>query len=254
MKKKVLCLLLLGCVLVTSCSNETPLSDTTMKKVVKEQGNDYREIEEMAGSSNKDTYNYLIYSEYTEISLYFGIDLSKLDIVQVDLYHSSELCYENILVEEIYDNVIKIGMEKFIPSFNRIVVYDSKGESMTFYTGEFYLEEECGALSKTKQMVKNVREETDENSVKYICTLKKKYREDYKIEIECPQLASSYFTKKETQNETSTIITYELKEEYKNSLEIAVDFQVLVTNKSTGESFVDMIPYIPFNSNDIDTM
>ena len=43
-----------------------------------------------------------------------------------------------------------------------------------------------------------------------------------------------------------------IKEEYKNSLEIAVGFQVLVTNKSTGESFVDMLPYIPFNSNGMD--
>ena len=250
MKKSLLCcLLLLGCVLVTSCNNETKSQDVKTKEVVEEQRNDYKEIEELAGSSNQNTYNYLVYSQNEEISLHFGTDLSQLDIVQVDLYHSSELCYKNVLIEEISDNVIKIALEKFVPAFNYIVVHDSDGKTMTFYTGEFYLEEESGTLSKTKQIVKNVHEESDENSVMYTCTLEKKYRKDYTVQVECPQSASSYFTKKKTQNETSTIITYELKEEYKNSLKIAVDFQVLITFNATGESFVDMISYEEFNSN-----
>lgn len=255
MKKKLFCLLLLWCFVVTSCSNETkPIDkepiDTKTEEVVEEK--EYHKLEKLASSTNQDTYNYLVYNQNKEIPLYFGVDLSQWDIVQVDLYSSSELCYENILVEKIYDNVIKIRMEKYVPFFNRIVIHDSEGESMTFYTGEFYLEQESGTLSKTKEIIKNVRQETDENSVKYTCTLVKKYRKDYAVQIECPQLASSYFTKKETQNKTSTIITYELKEEYKDSLEVAVDFQVLVTDKSTGKAFVDMIPYIPFHSDDKD--
>lgn len=254
MKSKVLCLLLLGGFLLASCSNKTKSLDIKSEGIVEEQNHDYHQIEEMAGSSNQDTYNYLVYSEYTEITLYFGIDLSKLDIVQVDLYHSSELCYEDILVEEIYDNVMKVEMQKYIPSFNYIVIHDSKGETMTFYTGEFYLEEESSTLPKTEQIVKGIREVTDENSVRFICTLKKKYRKDYDVQVQCPQLASSYFTKKQTQNKTSTIVTFELKEEYKDSLEIAVDFQVLATDKATGKSFVDMMPYIPFNSGDTGEM
>lgn len=248
MKKKVLCLLLLGCFAVTSCCNETKSVDKKTEEVLEE--NTYQKVEELAGSVNQDTYNYLIYSKYTEIPLYFGVDFSQWDIVQVDLYDSSELCYENILVEDIYDNVIKVRMEKYVPFFNQIVIHDSEGETMTFDTGEFYLEEKSGMASQTGEFIKGVREETDENSAKFICKLRKRYQKEYEIQIECPKMASSYFTKKQTQNKTSTIITYELKEEYKDSLEIAVDFQVLVIDKSTGESFVDMIPYIPFNSGD----
>lgn len=248
MKKKLLCLLLLGCFVVTSCSNETKSVDKRTEEVLEE--NKYQKVEELASSINQDTYNYLVYYKNKEIPLYFGVDFSQWDIVQVDLYNSSELCYENILVEEIYDNVIKVRMEKYIPSFNHIVIHDSEGETMAFYTGEFHLEEKSGTASKTGKFIKGFREETDENSVKYICKLRKKYRKDYDIQIECPKMASSYFTKKQTQNKTSTIVTFELKEEYKDSLEIAVDFQVLATDKATGKSFVDMMPYIPFNSGD----
>lgn len=254
MKSKVLCLLLLGSFLLTSCSNKTKSLDITSTEIAEEQNQDYHQIEEMAGSDNQDTYHYLVYCEDTEITLYFGIDLSKLDIQQVDLYRSSELCYEDISVEDIYDNVINVKMKKYIPSFNHIVIHDSEGETMTFYTGEFYLEKSSSTSPKTEQIVKDMYEITDENSVKFICTLLKKYRKDYDVQVQCPKLASSYFTKKQTQNKTSTVVTFELKEEYKDSPEIAVDFQVLVTNKATGKSFVDMIPYIPFHSEDMDEM
>lgn len=235
MKIGILCLLLFVCLAATSCSNN-------------EEGGKYKELEENIKANNQDSLHYLVYSEWQEIWLHLGTDLSKLDIEQLDLYKSSDLCYENVSDFTVSEDEIKITLDKFVPFFNRIVIHTEDGEKISLYVGKYYLEKESEEMPIIgKVVLKSIREECDDNSSKYICIPEKKYRKKYKIQTKCPKLAETYFNKKRYEKDSSTVITYELKEKYKNSLKIEVDIQFFVIDRETGKTFSDMLSTSRFN-------
>ncbi|MCI8408492.1 MAG: hypothetical protein HFJ09_04375 [Lachnospiraceae bacterium] len=239
MKIKIL-LCICFIVLLSSCTRTISESENRDKDMK------YTDIEQKAQKCNLNTVNYLFCDKEKDLDLYFSINISKLNIQRADLYMDEILQIDDISINEIYDNVINITITEDISNFNSIRVYDSNGEHLDFYVGEYYFEPyKQKTFSKDIDTESKIRIEDTDREVKVIVCEKKEVLVNHEVRIKNPKEVEKYFDcdiEKETESRT---FIYTLKSQYAGKVQISYEFAIEFVNLQTKEVDTKMIYYLP---------
>lgn len=206
-------------------------------------------IGKKASECNYNTENYLFFDEEKEISLYFSINMSKLDIKRLDLYEGNELVYENVTIEKCYDNIIKVLVKEYIPYFDYIKLYDSMGEEMEVYVGKHFLEEHnsYNEIKYSLDVSSKVIDSKWKEKMKFLVS--KENLKKYDVEMVLPSSVRKMFeckrTEKKQGKDVAIMIDLTLKERYKKLKQITFEADIIQTEKKTGLKNSLYMMYIP---------
>lgn len=254
------CLFTMGCIQASEkrdiSKNETVEKTDTLESQVPQETEIKEDIEKKidniakkASECNYNTENYLFYEGEKEISLYFSINISKLDIKRLDLYNESELVYKNTTVKECYDNVIKVLVKEYIPYFDYVKLYDSAGKEMKIYVGKHYLEKyNCDDEIEDILDISNEVEDNKWGERMKFFVPKEEFKK-YNIEVLLPLKIQKMFccTRTEDERENNVVITMDLKlkEKYKKVNQITFEANIIQIEKKTERKVCLNRMYIP---------
>ena len=148
-------------------------------------------------------------------------------------------------VSSIYDNVIEVTLKKYIPAFDSIVVHDSEGEQMTFYVGEYILQDNTGKASLNEDVEYSIQQEDTNTTITFNCRVKDAYSDNYDIRIVGTKEMEKYFICTEKRKGKKYSYVCEMKEEYQGKMFFSLDFAVEVVDKRDGKSYLESVTYIP---------
>lgn len=186
------------------------------------------------------------------MNLYFSTNVSLLNIQRVDLYFNESIIREDTTVNEIYDNVINITITEDIDKFNSIRVYDSNGEHLDFYVGEYHFEQYKHKESSIDTDVgRKIRVEDTDTEVKVIISEEKEAIEKYNVRLKVPQKVKKYFNFDEKKGKESIIFIHRLKSQYVGKIQISYEFAVELLDLQTKKVNTKMVFYLPMSKKEL---